>query len=89
MTPGFKLKYDEALYDARPPTTYDERKALAVAMAQQILWLPENDQQKKFGEFFRGQGYKRQTDLADALVQACQHAKRPDVESKRFRKRAI
>jgi hypothetical protein len=83
MPAGFKLKYNPELYAEHAPTTYNGRKDVAVAMAYEILGKNE----AKFIEFFRGQNPKRKTDLADAIVQAAQHFKCPDLQSKKSRKR--
>ena len=84
MPAGFKLKYDEVLLTQLDPKTYDERKEAAVRMAANILADHSNDTMR---EFFRGQTPKRRTDLADAIVQACQHIRAPDVHAKKSRKK--
>lgn len=62
-----KFKYDLALYGKRNPQTYHGRKTLAIEMARNILQT--ND--PKYHDFFESQDFKRRTDVADAIVQAC------------------
>lgn len=66
-----KKKFDlfPDIYERMDPQHYDARKETARQMALRIL--QENEQ--KYMDFFQRQPYKRQTDVADALVQACQH----------------
>ena len=82
MAAGFKLKYKPELLEQLNPESYNDRKDLAVKMAYEVL----NQNRADFIEFFRGQNPKRKTDLADAVIQACQHIKSPDASSKRARK---
>lgn len=69
MQARHKFKYDATLYGMRNPQTYHGRKTLAVEMARKILETNE----AKYHEFFESQDFKQRTDLADALVQACQY----------------
>jgi len=82
MAAGFKLKYNPTLMQQRPPESYADRKEIAIAMVYPIF----QENSPEMLEFFRGQTPKRKTDLADAIVQACQHVKSPDADSKKYRK---
>lgn len=72
MPAGNKLKYDPQSNRA-VPETYIERKSLAVAIARDIFQRGCGVLHPQFNFFFESQEWKRKTDIADALVQACRH----------------
>jgi len=74
MSAGNKLRFDPvslAAAGGAKSLQYKGRKDLAVLMARKILSNQSN--QPRFLAFFDGQSYKRQTDLADAILQGCRH----------------
>lgn len=70
MAAANKFKFMPDVYAQRAPETYDDRKRTAMAMAEIVL-ARNNDADML--AFYRGQAFKQQNDLADALVQACRH----------------
>lgn len=74
MSAGNKLRFDPvslAAAGGAKSLQYKGRKDLAVLMARKILSDQAN--QPRFLAFYDGQPYKRQTDLADAILQGCRH----------------
>lgn len=85
MAAGNKFKFMPDLYAERAPTTYDDRKRTAMAMAERVLEWNGN---ASVTAFYAQHEFKQQTDLADALVQACRHMQEAAAQEKKCRRRA-
>lgn len=79
MAAGQKFKLYPAVFEQMRPETYEDRKRTAQQMAMKVF--EENDPQ--LVQFYRGQNPKRKTDLADAIVQGCQHIKEKEEKAKK------
>ena len=82
MSAGFKLKLFPEMRPDFDLSIYEGRKAAGVAMAIRVI----DGNKREFGDFFNEQSDKRKTDLADAIVQGCQHIKCPDPQAKKYRR---
>lgn len=70
MSPLQKFKLFPDLYDKN--LTYVRRKEAGVEMARRILASACNESARSF---FEAHAFKQQTDMADAIIQACQYLK--------------
>lgn len=68
MRAGQKFRFDAETLAQRNPQTYTDRKHCAIAMAEKIV-----ETQPTFLALLHSHKVKQRSDLADALVQGCQH----------------